>query len=234
MSEKRPFRLPFYKRIFKNRYFQDFATWLVSLVMRLLSLTYRYTMHVHPESQDYVDGERNGIFCFWHGRMIVFPMLIPKNAVMNVLISHHRDGELITKVIRHFGIRSIRGSSNRGAKSATKQMVRLLEEGDYVVITPDGPRGPFQKASPGAVYLSQQSGKPMIPVSFSASRARQLGSWDKMMIPLPFARIVVHVGEPMHPDTKADKTIINQYRSELEERLVALTDQADAEVKLSA
>jgi lysophospholipid acyltransferase (LPLAT)-like uncharacterized protein len=224
----KPFRLPLRKRIFTHPKFQDFASWLVALLIRICWPTYRRTIQISDISSEYMHGNKQAIFCFWHGRMLIFPSIKPPKRPMHVLISQHRDGELIAKVIRHFGIDTVRGSSSRGASNATRALIQMLRDGHNISITPDGPRGPFQKAQKGAVMLAQLSKQPLVPVSFSASSNWRLRSWDRMMIPLPFARLVIRVGEPILVDK--DAASLDDWCAVLEQTLNELTDRADAAV----
>lgn len=223
----RPFRLPFYRRIFTHAWFQDVAVALLTVLLKLFRLTFRTSRTVHPDAQIYMEGQRSAIFCFWHGRMILLPFYKPKGRRMFVLISHHRDGELITKALRHFGIDNIRGSSSRGVREATRVMREALDGGDNISITPDGPRGPVYVAAKGSVYMAAQTGKPMIPVTFSAKPAIRLRSWDGFMIPLPFARVQVQVDAPIQASDTQDKAALEQSRLALEAALNALTQDAD-------
>lgn len=223
----KPFRLPFRKRVFTHHWFQDAASWLVALILKCSWCTYRITYECHDAATAYVSGEKQAIFCFWHGRMIIFPRVKPKGRAMHVLISHHRDGQLIAKVIRHFGVDSVRGSSSRGARAATRALADMLAAGDNISITPDGPRGPAQIAQKGAVMLAHITGQPLVPVSFSAAPSHRLSSWDKFMIPYPFSRVMILIGEPIHIPQPSDKTELESYRTSLENRMSALTDAAD-------
>lgn len=215
------YRLPWHRRIFKQLWFQRLACWVLAQILKLLRLTYRTELVVHPEASSIIEGEENAIFCFWHGRMIVLPFYYPKKLPMHVLISHHRDGALIARLISHFGIQSVRGSSSRGVKEATRILEQLLYKGHNIAITPDGPRGPVQQAAKGAAFIAKRSGKKLLPVSYSASRAKRLSSWDKFMIPLPFARIVLEVGAPITAQEDGD------VRLSLETSLNQLTDRVD-------
>lgn len=148
---------------------------------------------------------------------------------MHVLISHHRDGELIARVIRHFGIRSVRGSSNRGARDAVRALIRLLAQGDNISITPDGPRGPIYEAQEGAAMLARLANVPMIPVSYSASSCFRLRSWDRFMIPRPFARVTIIADAPIAP--QAD---VGPLKQQLESALRRITDDADRQMGQAA
>ncbi len=224
---EKTFRLPWRKRVFKHPVFQDIIAWMIFIIMKLCWFSYRIEKQIHPGSLPYLQGTDNGIFCFWHGRMIAFPFFKPSSRVMHVLISLHRDGELIAKVIRHFSIRTIRGSSSRCARAATRQLLDQLKAGDNISITPDGPRGPVFQAEKGAILLAKLAGKPLIPVSFSAQRARRLRTWDRFMIPLPFSKLLLIVDAPFFVSEHDS----HAQRLQLEQRLNAITNQADSAMK---
>jgi lysophospholipid acyltransferase (LPLAT)-like uncharacterized protein len=113
-----------------------------------------------------------------------------------VLISEHRDGELVAQAAESLGYGLIRGSSTRGAERALISLVRELEAGHEIAITPDGPRGPARKFAPGALVAAQRSDTFILPVAMSASRSWSLRSWDRFMIPKPFARVTIAYGVP--------------------------------------
>ena len=130
------------------------------------------------------------VVCLWHGQMLA---LLPHHRDQNVavLISEHRDGEIIARVVRAFGFRTIRGSTSRGGGRALLELAAALKRGEEIAITPDGPRGPRHAFAPGALIAAQRSGAPVVSVVAHVDRAWQLGSWDAFVIPKPFARITV-------------------------------------------
>jgi lysophospholipid acyltransferase (LPLAT)-like uncharacterized protein len=197
---------------------------VVSMWLRFVYITSRKTIITAPETKPYATGERQGIFCFWHGRMIIMPFFKPKNRAMNVLISSHRDGAIITAIIARFNLRTVRGSSSKGGASAMRAMSNLVASGDNFCITPDGPRGPRHVAANGAAFLAQHSSLPLIPVTFSSTCARIFSSWDQFMLPKPFGHIVLHMGAPIHVSTTHAAT------QELQQALNDLTTQCDAAV----
>ena len=135
------------------------------------------------------------IFAFWHGQML--PLLYQhRDEGVAILISSHRDGELIAQVAHRLGYRSVRGSSSRGAGRALLGLVRELERRHEVAVTPDGPRGPAERFATGALVAAQRSGAYIVPVAASADRAWRLRSWDRFLVPKPFARITVAYGPP--------------------------------------
>ncbi len=147
------------------------------------------------------------------------------------LISQHRDGQLAVKIIEKFGLHAVAGSSTRGGKRALLQLVRILGSGKNIAITPDGPRGPIYSLKEGTIKLAQLSGRPIYPVVLAAKRVFQLGSWDKMIIPLPFTRAISMVGEPIHIPREVDPDTFEKFRRKVEDSLNALTQAADCEIR---
>ena len=148
-----------------------------------------------------------------------------------IMNSSHRDGEIITRALGRFGVRSTRGSSSRGAIGGTLGLARKLRDGKDVALIPDGPRGPALQAKAGAVELAATGGAPICPLAFSASRFVRLGGWDRMMLPLPGARVVCVVGEPIEvPRGRLGRDQRETLRAELQQRLATAADAADSEV----
>lgn len=146
------------------------------------------------------------ILAFWHERLPLMPALFdlaraqePATARLrpHVLVSQHRDGRFIGAAVRRFGVEMIHGSSRRGGAGAMAALLRTLRRGQPVLITPDGPRGPRRQAAPGVAQLAAHSGTSVVPLGASSSAQRRLGSWDRMMLPLPFGRGVVVCGAPI-------------------------------------
>jgi len=169
-------------------------------VLTALAPTWRYTV-VNGDAIRRLRADRQPfIFSLWHGHLL--PLLWHhRGSGVAILISEHRDGELIARAAQWLGYRLIRGSTTRGAERALLSLVRELKSGREVAVTPDGPRGPARSFAPGALIAAQRSGAPILPIAASADRAWRLGSWDKFMIPKPFARITVAYGSPTTIDS---------------------------------
>jgi lysophospholipid acyltransferase (LPLAT)-like uncharacterized protein len=168
---------------------------LGALVIRLLAWTWRIRM-VNPEA---VAGLRAAnapyVFACWHGQML--PLLwAHRGQGIAILVSEHRDGEIITRIARTIGFNAVRGSTSRGAGRALLGLVAELQRGRPVAVTPDGPRGPAGTFAPGALVAAQRAGVPLLTVGAHASSAWRLKSWDRFLIPKPFARINVAYGGP--------------------------------------
>ena len=167
------------------------------------------------------------IAAFWHNRLMMAPHGWQAEPTMHVIISHHRDGESIARVARRLGVAAIRGSRTRGGAAAFRASLRLLREGGYLGITPDGPRGPRMRVQPGIVALAHRSGAPIMPVTYAVSRRKLAESWDRFVIALPFGRGVYLWGSPIYVSADADTGALEDARRTLEERLNALTAEAD-------
>jgi lysophospholipid acyltransferase (LPLAT)-like uncharacterized protein len=168
----------------------------------------------------------NAIGAFWHGRLLMTPLVYGGRG-LKILISRHRDGELISRTVRHFGLETIRGSSTRGGIGGIKGLARALQEGYDVAIAPDGPRGPRCKVQPGVIQVARISGRPIFPFTFSASPRKVLPTWDHFIIPLPFARGVFVWGEPIRVDRAEGEEAMKGKTLLLERRLQEITELAD-------
>jgi lysophospholipid acyltransferase (LPLAT)-like uncharacterized protein len=177
--------------------------WLVRLgvpFLRLLGMTWRIRLVNSSGSVDRMRRERQPIvFALWHGDLL--PLLYQhRHEGVSVLISEHRDGELIARVAESLGFRTVRGSSSRGASRALVGLTRELTSGHDVAITPDGPRGPARSFAPGALIAAQRAKAPVIAVGLVATRAWRLRSWDRFVIPKPFSRLRIAYSDPVMLD----------------------------------
>ena len=178
------------------------AHWKIRLIvlaggalLRLLALTWRKRLVNAEAYLELVKGGQPVIFAFWHGEML--PLLFSHfGQRVSLLISEHRDGEIIARIGESLGYGSVRGSTTRGAGRALLGLIRELETGASIAVTPDGPRGPARTFAPGALVAAQRAGAPIVPCASHADRAWRLRSWDRFLIPKPFARVTVAYGNP--------------------------------------
>lgn len=166
-------------------------------VIALLARTWRITVKRRGGVEALREAGTPIAFAFWHGQML--PLLwLHRDEGVAILISSHRDGEIIARIGERLGFRSVRGSSSRGAGRALLGLVRELTSGREVAVTPDGPRGPAERFAPGTLVAAQRAGAAIVPVAAHAASAWRLKSWDRFMIPKPFARITVAYGDPAY------------------------------------
>lgn len=163
--------------------------------LQLLARTWRFEVVNGAALNGLRDAGRSFIFSLWHGQLLPLLWHHREEGVV-LLISEHRDGELVARAAESLGYALVRGSSTRGGDRALIAVIRELQAGREVAITPDGPKGPARKYAPGALIASQRSGAAILPVVAVADRAWRLKSWDRFMIPKPFARVTVAYGNP--------------------------------------
>jgi lysophospholipid acyltransferase (LPLAT)-like uncharacterized protein len=147
---------------------------------------------------------RGFLIAMWHGRMIV-PIEAFRARGWNVLVSPSEDGDLSEGMLRRFGYHVIRGSTSRGGARALRQMLELLDSGQVVAITPDGPRGPMHSVNPGLAWMARATGRPILPLGNAVDRAWRLSSWDRFTIPKPRARIALTYGAPIEVPRDIDE-----------------------------
>jgi lysophospholipid acyltransferase (LPLAT)-like uncharacterized protein len=165
-------------------------------LIRLLAATWR-VREVGREGWNRCRAEGRPVICaIWHGQMLAL-LSHHRDQGVSILVSEHRDGEIIARVLDAFGFRTVRGSTTRGGSRALIEMVSLLRNGSEVAVTPDGPRGPRHAFAPGTIIAAQRSGAPVIGVVAHVDRTWRLKSWDRFEIPKPFARITIAYSEPI-------------------------------------
>ena len=172
------------------------------------------------------------IYAFWHDQLLMCPLTWQSELEIKVLISKHRDGDIIAKLISNLGFKAIRGSTHKAGKTKNKggllsarQMIKSLKKGISIGISPDGPKGPRHKVSDGILSISRLSNASILPVGIGFKKKWVLNTWDKFIIPKPFNQITIIWGEPL-PALKNEKSI-NQIKSKLESTMYNLTKRAN-------
>jgi lysophospholipid acyltransferase (LPLAT)-like uncharacterized protein len=167
--------------------------------LHVIARTWRYRVKNAEALATARASGRGFVFSLWHGHLL--PLLWHhRGQGVVILISEHKDGEVVARAATSLGFGLIRGSTTRGAGRALISMVRALESGAEIAVTPDGPRGPARKFAPGALVAAQRSDSMILPVAMAADRAWRLKSWDGFLIPKPFARVTVAYTDPEKVD----------------------------------
>lgn len=209
------------------------AAHLVKLLGHTLRVEHRNAEAVHA----LVEADRRFILAFWHRRLVLMPQAYPfrrKNAEgetrgVAILSSDSKDGERSAATWRWFGIHAVRGTAGHSGAQALVKMIQVVKQGWDLGITVDGPRGPRQEAKPGVLAVSRKTGALIVPVCVGYTQAWQLRSWDSMLVPKPFSRVIVRYGEPFQVASGAEEEVP---RAALETELNAL--EAWAEELLNA
>lgn len=206
------------------------ARWLIAIGFRILQLwarTLRYEIEDHAGVVGKPIGE-NYIGALWHNRLLIFPFVLRRflsNRHGAALISASRDGELLADAIKRFGYHVVRGSSSRLGASAILQLTDILASGRDVVITPDGPRGPAYELGPGIIFLAQKSGAAVVPVNMEYSSCWRIKSWDRFILPRPFAKVHVIMGQPHRVTPTSTDEEFEAERLRLQDAMMALVER---------
>jgi len=173
-------------------------------------------------------GER-WIFALWHARLLALT-ITHRHRDVGVLISQHRDGELIARIAERLGYATGRGSSTRGGEEGARDMLRLAEEGRVLAITPDGPRGPAERVKPGLIYLASRTGLPIVPVAASARNEWRMKSWDGFRVPKPFAKVLVAYGPALEVPDRLEEGEAESWRLRVQGAIEDITRDLDRRV----
>ncbi len=171
---------------------------VATAVLGLLNSTYRVEFVGDEPLMKSVAGGESVLMSFWHGSLVAMAVAArAKGIPICILVSQHRDGEIASRVLRRWGIDTVRGSATRGGAQGFLSLLRAHRRGSNLAVVPDGPKGPPKIAKLGVVHLARTTGARMFPLAFEADRFWRLGSWDRMVVPKPFARITIVVGDPI-------------------------------------
>ena len=205
------------------------ARWLVAFGFRLLQLWAR-TLRYEIDDRAGIVGKpvtENYVGALWHNRLLIFPLVSQRFFPQRhgaALISASRDGDLLADAVQRFGYDVIRGSSSRMGATAILQLTQVLASGRDVVITPDGPRGPAYELGPGIIFLAQKSGAPVLPMNLEYSRCWRLGSWDRFILPRPFAKVRVLISQPRYVKPTGTPEEFEAERLALQDAMMALVE----------
>lgn len=185
----------------RTRVFPWFAAPL-ALLVRLYWRSVRLRVHGEENIEPLLASGERFIPCCWHQRQIFALCFVrrlrSRGVTPGALVSPSKDGELAARLLRHLRVTAVRGSGRRSGALAMRDMYVAIKEQDLSpLIAPDGSTGPAHEFKPGAIMLARLSGSPVIPVSFACSRGTRLRTWDRLLVPWPFSRVVVTVGAPI-------------------------------------
>jgi lysophospholipid acyltransferase (LPLAT)-like uncharacterized protein len=213
---------------FRQRIVLRIIIWLGYWVIRLIGPTLRVCISFEEGAQESL-GQRPLIGSFWHS-CIIPATYICRNLGVRVMSSYSYDGEYMGRIIHKFGFVAVKGSSSRNAVRALLGLRRALKEGWTVAFTLDGPRGPRHKVKPGPVALGRSTGVPLSMFHAAVDQAWVLKSWDRMMIPKPFSRVLLRFGKLIHVPEDATDDDVERYTGELQASLDRVCEFAEANV----
>lgn len=200
------------------------AAWAVRSWMNTLS----YKGAFYDPTVDPVNPACQGqkIYLFWH-EYILLPLALRGHSNLAMLLSQHRDAEILARAARHMGFETIRGSTNRGGVAALRELLRRSQRMNLAIV-PDGPRGPRRVLAPGPVYLSSKLQLPIVLLGLGFDRPWRARSWDRFAVPRPGTRARGVVSPALQIPPDLDREGLEHYRQEVERMLTRLTCEAEA------
>lgn len=226
------------KQLFRHPLVQGALALAFSGYLKLVLATIRWRQEGLERAEGVWEGGEGVIVCFWHGRIGLSPACWPLDRAQEprALISLSADGQFIASTMEKLGFPAIRGSAAKkpgaakvkGGAAAFRDVLKWVKGGGGIAITPDGPRGPAEIMTDGVPTLARVSGAPVLLVGLSARPSLRLNSWDRAMLPLPFARGVIVWDGPFEAPREAEGEALIELRDEWGDRLNAATARADA------
>ena len=206
------------------------ARWLIAFgfyLLKILARTLRYQIDdragivLKPVTENYIGA-------LWHNRLLIFPIVLRRffpHRRGAALISASRDGDLLSDAIHRFNYDVVRGSSSKLGASALLQLSEVLTGGSDIVITPDGPRGPVYELGPGLIFLAQKTGARVLPMNLEYSSCWRVKSWDRFIVPKPFSKVRVIIGQPQDVRSTSSDEEFERERLRLQNTMMSLVER---------
>ena len=216
-----------YKKILKTKLAYRIICWIGSRYIKFVSITNKWSFINKYFVENLWKKNEPFILCFWHGRLLMMPISWNEKKKINVLISSHSDGQLLSKTVKYFDIETITGSSSKGGSEAIRNIIKSLKSGISIGMTPDGPRGPRMKINSSIVKIASLTGYKIVPLAYSVKNKIFLNSWDKFLLALPFGKGCFIWGKPIKVQKRISYKEDLKISKKLEKNLLKLTKQAD-------
>ena len=206
------------KKIFKFSITQKFLAYLGYLYILFVGITSKIEFNNENFSNKMWNDRKPFILAFWHGQLMMIGYAWKSKETLNMLASSHSDGRFGAYIAGHSNLKNISIEAKNKSPSL-RQIFKILNNGDYLGVTPDGPRGPKKKVSEGIIKIAVNSQVPIIPLGFASSKNFKLKSWDSFLITYPFSKCKFVWGEPIFIPSKTSDSELEQYKIYLEEKI---------------
>ena len=216
-----------YKKIFRTKLAYSIICWIGAKYIKFVSFTTKWSFINKKYVENLWKKNESFILCFWHGRLLMMPLSWNIKKKINVLISAHSDGQLLSKTVKYFDIKTIIGSSSKGGSEAIRNIIKSLKSGISIGMTPDGPRGPRMKINSAIIKIASLTGNKIVPLSYSVKKKIFLNSWDKFLVALPFGKGCFIWGKPIKIKKNISSNEDLKLSNKLEKILIKLTKEAD-------
>lgn len=204
--------------------------------MQAVWAAFRLEIHGDEKFRELVAARQPAVFAFWHEGLLVLckylAELLANGYRLTFLISPSVDGEFGVRILARFGSTAVRGSARRSGPAALRRLLATIrDDRQSPCITLDGSKGPRRHCKPGAIMVARMAGVPIVPIGFAAQRAWRVPSWDRHLVPKPFSRVVIAIGDPYTVPRQMDADAVERWRSDLEQRVNNLMAAAESSVR---
>ena len=219
------------KNFLKNYFIKKFLSLVGALYVYIVYISSQKTFINKDNFNKLILENKSFIYALWHDQLLLSPFTWQTKNRIDILISKHKDGDIIADLIKYHGFNSIRGSTNNPSKekekntiSSIRKIIKTLKANVSIGITPDGPRGPRHKVSEGTINIARISNKKILPMALAYKEQWILNTWDKFIIPKPFNKICIVWGDPI--DIEINKIDVPIQQEALEKSLINITEIA--------
>ena len=218
-----------FKKIFKYSLLQKFLAYVGYIYILFVCITSKIKIKNDQLTKKMLIDKKPFILAFWHSQLMMVGYVWRSKNTLNMLASSHSDGRFGAYIAGHFNLKNISIMSKNKSPSLRK-VFKILNEKNYIGITPDGPRGPNKKVSEGIIKIAMHSQVPIIPLGFASNKNLKLNSWDSFIITYPFSKCNFVWGEPITIPSSAKENEIEKYKIFLEDKINSCVSTAQSEL----
>ena len=206
------------KKLVKNFFVQNILGFIAYIFIYIVLITSKIKFNNYSIPENFWKDDKPFILAFWHSQLMMISFSWKTKKRLNILASGHSDGRFGAIVGRYLKLNNI-PTYDKNKNFSLRKIFKLLNQKNYVGITPDGPRGPKEKTAEGIIKIAKASNTPIIPVGFWSSKNFQLKSWDSFLITLPFSRCSFVWGKPMEITKDLNDKNIKDFQCLLENNI---------------
>ena len=206
------------KKLLKKKFVQNILGFFTFLYIRAVNLTSSIQFENESIPKQFWNNDKPFILAFWHSQLMMIGFSWKKNKNVNILASGHSDGRFGAIVGKYFNLNNIQ-TQEKDKSISLRSIFKLLNDNNYIGITPDGPRGPKEIVSEGIIKIAKSSKVPIIPIGFWSSKNYKLKSWDSFLITLPFSKCSFVWNKPLEIPYNIQENQIQHYQKLLQEKI---------------
>ena len=210
--------MKFKKKILKNIITQNILGFIFFTYISFVKISCKFNYDNENIPKKYWNNKEPFILAFWHSQLMMIGYSWKIQKKINILASGHSDGRFGAIVGKYLNLNNIQ-TSKKNSSLSLRPIFKILNDKNYIGITPDGPRGPNEKVSEGIIKIAKATNVPIIPLGFYSSKNFKLKSWDSFLITLPFSKCSFVWGEPLRIPKKIDDNEIQFFQKKLEEKI---------------